>query len=90
VNSIDTVGKAADHFETVLQKAGHTQFGYYAAPGGFVLVTRLERFLPSGEPVAGSARWSTEVSFVDRFSIADYLISLLHQPVGYYRVFALL
>jgi hypothetical protein len=52
-----TLGDVADHLMEALRAAGNPRASFYTAPGGFVLVTRLERIDGSARPYAGSARF---------------------------------
>lgn len=42
----------ADRLEHALQEAGYGERGFYSAPGGFALVTRLERIQEDGRPAS--------------------------------------
>jgi hypothetical protein len=75
----------ADKLEFTFRSAGYGQTGYYAVPGGFALVSRLEQFRPDGLPVNDRSRWSEEVEIPDVFSL-EYLRALIKGKVGRYRV----
>lgn len=76
---------AAARLEDALKQGGYDQTGYYAVPGGFALVTRLEQFKSDGAPADQPYRWSQQVENPRVFSI-DYLLTLLQGKVGHYRV----
>jgi hypothetical protein len=61
---------------------------YYPAPGGFALVTRLERIHPDASPYPETERWKIRVDPVKRFNLQDYLKALLGQDAGRFRVIA--
>jgi hypothetical protein len=74
---------------SALTKNGYSERSYYAVPGGFVLVTRLEQIESNGKPMSMPARWSAQTSLSsNHFSMIDYLRALLKAPPGYYRVIA--
>jgi hypothetical protein len=67
-----------------LQAAGY-EMSYYAVPGGFAQVARLERIQPGGEPYRAS-RFDPSFHPLDQFTMSGYLFALLVAPPGYYRV----
>lgn len=80
-----TVGEVASRLEKLLTDNAYT-FGYYRVPGGFALITRMEKLDTStGGPLNGSSRWGppahyVNVKFEDIFAIT--------RSIGYYRIFA--
>lgn len=62
--------------------------GLFAAPGGFVLLTRLEQTNENGKPLPGRDRWR-DVRPPPR-SATDFLVRLFLAPPGYYRTIAFL
>ena len=84
-NRTSRLGDAAARLEDALKQGGYGQTGYYAVPGGFALVTRLEQFKPNGAPADEPYRWSQQVENPKIFSV-DYLLTLLKGKVGHYRV----
>jgi len=76
---------AAARLEGALKQGGYGQTSYYAVPGGFALVTRLEQFKANGAPADEPYRWSQQVQNPSVFSI-DYLLTLLEGKTGHYRV----
>jgi hypothetical protein len=83
------LGDVDNRLRAALDAAGYTERKYMAAPGGFVLVTRLEQMEPDGTPKPGQERWAAEPGPLRRFSLGDYLRALLTANPGYYRVMAL-
>jgi hypothetical protein len=75
--------------QQALLQAGYSERSYFAAPGGFVLVTRLEQIDPDGKPKDVPARWSAQqaLSF-GHFSLIDYVRALFTAAPGYYRIIA--
>lgn len=86
-----TLGEVDTRLTAALGQIGFQEFGHYAAPGGFVLVTRIERIRPDG------ASWEPDRFVVDdtravrlgrSFSLSDYLQALFGAVPGKYRVLA--
>jgi hypothetical protein len=71
-----------------LASAGYWENAYFRAPGGFVIVARLERILSDGSPAGGVERFDSSFHPLERFSVAGYLKVLFLAPPGYYRVIA--
>ena len=77
-----------------LNSNGYFEKSYYAVPGGFALVTRLEQIEPDGSSKPNPPRWSIEPfggASNTFFSgpldwVGTFLSSLLTAPPGYYRV----
>jgi hypothetical protein len=77
------LGDIADRLKQQLQAARYDSWSYFNAPGGFALVTRMERLDPgSGRPLSGDQRWSTQLASAG-FSIRNLLS--LSRPTGVYR-----
>lgn len=64
---------------------GYVEKSYYAVPGGFALVTRLEQINIDGTSKRLPSRWSTAPP-TPEFSLAYYLSALFTAIPGYYRV----
>ena len=75
----------AERLEMAFRNGGYSQTGYYAVPGGFALVSRLEQFKPNGLPANEPYRWAEQVETPRIFSL-DYLSALIKGRVGRYRV----
>jgi len=81
----DTWGALADRITAVLRKARYRSWGFYAAPGGFAVVTRIEQLdLENGVALDGDNRWASEVK-VASTSILDGILTV-RRPRGVYRV----
>lgn len=81
-----TWGAVAQRLETALGQAGYFEHSYYAVPGGFALVTRLEQIEFDGTPKPPPQRWSADAPRHEVFSLRDYLRALFTAPQGHYRV----
>nr|VFK59873.1 MAG: hypothetical protein BECKUNK1418G_GA0071005_100933 [Candidatus Kentron sp. UNK]VFK70148.1 MAG: hypothetical protein BECKUNK1418H_GA0071006_102433 [Candidatus Kentron sp. UNK] len=70
-----------------LMRADYFEYSYYSAPGGFVMVTRLEAIDSEGTPLRGTRRFLLPNDNGD-FEFAEYIRSLFFAPTGYYRFIA--
>lgn len=70
-----------------LRSVNYFEYSYYRAPGGFVMVTRLEAIDTQGTPLQGERRFLLPNDDRD-FEFADYIRSLFFAPTGYYRFIA--
>ena len=59
---VATLGEFYASLEAVLSTAGYDDVGVFKAPGGFVLVTRIESIDSEGWPLAPPERWQVEDS----------------------------
>ena len=83
----DTWGALADRILALVRKARYRSWGFYAAPGGFAVVTRIEQLdQENGVALAGDQRWASEVK-VAGTSILDGIFTV-RRPRGVYRVIA--
>ena len=80
-----TLGDAAKLIDAALDGSGYVDRSYFAAPGGFAMVTRLERIDADGTPKQ-EERWSVEPPPLQSFSLGAYLRALFTAPAGYYRI----
>ncbi len=72
-----------------LNSAGYYGSRYLSAPGGFAVVTQLERIDADGDPVAEAQRWTPEGAAASGgWTLTGYLRALVSAPVGYFRVIA--
>ncbi len=80
-----------DRVKSAMATCGYAELTYYSAPGGCVLVTRVERINANGVPLAGDTRWRRDVGplSLQEFDLREYFSRLLTAPVGYYRLIAL-
>ena len=79
-----TLGTVGVLLTEALDAAGYSELSYHGAPGGFALVTRLERTTDAGASVAGALRF-LDPDAEEPFSLATYLKRLFFAPRGYYR-----
>jgi hypothetical protein len=79
-----TLGDSFRDLRQGLESAGYTRYGLFAAPGGYALVTGLERTTPVGETLPDRQRWSFASEKVD--SIGEYLATLFFGESGHYRM----
>jgi len=77
-----------DHILTsALDRCGYSDCSYYAVPGGFAVVTRIEQINSDGTPKRGDSRWSVKTPPISPFSdFPQYLKVLFKGNPGYYRV----
>ena len=86
-----TVGDVERQLRGALKARGYPDGRYYAVPGGFALVTEIERIRPSGEPYPVPARWSVAPTpLLEDFSFANLLDRLRHADPGHYRALVFL
>lgn len=83
-----TLGDLDDRLRAALAAVGHDELGYYAVPGGFAAVTRLERMEEDGRAVEQSRRWTLGPEPLRSFSLADYIHRLFDAEPGYFRLIA--
>lgn len=85
-----SLGRADDTLCAALKRAGYSGIGHYTYPGGFALMTRLERIHTNGSPYPGVARWLpyAQPMTLGTFDLARYFRMLVNADRGYYRVIA--
>lgn len=69
-----------------LTAQGYSERSYFAVPGGFALVTRLEQFDEEGKSKAPPDRWVTDMRPMRGFSLGEYIRTLFTASPGYYRI----
>ncbi|QDU09437.1 hypothetical protein [Gimesia aquarii] len=69
-----------------LTAQGYSERSYFAVPGGFALVTRLEQFDENGKSKAPPDRWVTDIRPMRGFSLGEYIRTLFTASPGYYRI----
>ncbi|WP_298862359.1 hypothetical protein [uncultured Gimesia sp.] len=69
-----------------LTAQGYSARSYFAVPGGFALVTRLEQFDEDGKSKAPPDRWVTDTRPMRDFSLGAYIRALFTASPGYYRI----
>ncbi|GAO35419.1 hypothetical protein SCT_0805 [Sulfuricella sp. T08] len=85
-----TLASVAARMERAIGSAGYSSPGYYSVPGGFAMLTQLERINPDATPLPAEQRWKIKVSPVSltSFNLAAYLKALLGKDAGLFRVIA--
>jgi hypothetical protein len=89
--SATTVGEGAERLETALSEAGYSERSYYAVPGGFALVTRVEQIEDDGRP-KGERRWAMDTVVRAEFSletVLEALRALFARRAGLFRLLVL-
>jgi hypothetical protein len=79
-----TLAAVAGQLGKALDAAAYTQRSFFTVPGGFAMVTQLERINPDGTPDT-KRRWQPVASTAS-FSLEDYLKRLLYADPGRYRL----
>lgn len=79
---VDAVLRAA------LLGASYDNLRYYSAPGGFVLLTRIEQTDAQGYALPGAERWSAAVANEAGKSLVGYFKAIFLPTVGHFRVIA--
>lgn len=80
-----SLGTAGSRLQAAFERAGYLEHSYYAVPGGFAIVTRIEQMDSAGNRLRGSARYELPGQRV-RDSLTSILYSLfVNAPPGYYR-----
>lgn len=85
-----TLGQFDDNLCSSLRRAGYSAIGHYSYPGGFVLLTQLERIHSDGRPFPSPARWLPYAQPMTwgTFDLMRFLRMLVNADPGYYRVIA--
>jgi hypothetical protein len=78
---------AANQLLLALDKADYGERSFYSVPGGFALVSRIERIYPDGRSEETNSRWLLTAQPPRIFSVSSYLQALFTSEPGYYRVF---
>lgn len=72
---------------SALDRCGYSDCSYYAVPGGFAIVTRIEQINKDGTSKPDNIRWSLKTPTISPFSdFSQYLKVLFKGNPGYYRV----
>ena len=76
--------------EKALSLTGYSSPGYYSVPGGFAMLTQLERINPDATPYPPDQRWKVKVdpARLTSFNLGAYLKALLGKDAGVFRVIA--
>ena len=70
-----------------LEDAMYSDWALYSAPGGFVMVNRIEAITEDGAPIEQTERFTLPDANAE-FSFASYVRSLFDAPPGFYRFIA--
>ena len=62
------------------------EFSYYSVLDGFALVTQLEQIDENGSPKTGESRWQAVPTKFGKFSLGEYIKTLLYGKPGFFRV----
>lgn len=91
VRAGDTVGAVVNRLRKALTGID-TRFesGIFGVPGGFILLTRLERSDADGRPLDGRLRWLKDSDQVPSASAAAYVEALFRVKPGFARLFGFL
>lgn len=81
-----TLGSEAQRLAASLGALGYDQLSFYGVPGGFAVVTRVERIEPDGRN-ASVDRWSTALASQSSPCIRCILSALFKARSGHYRQF---
>jgi hypothetical protein len=81
-----TLKDAAHKLNIALEKCGYYEKSYFWVPGGFALVTRMERIYPDGTPYENEDRWSAELNPLNKFSLVDIIKALFTANQGHFRI----
>jgi len=81
-----TLGQIDDGLLKALDPAGYVERRYFAFPGGFAMVSRLERIEANGKPA--TERWALDNPRMVEFSLSKYLRALFFAPSGRFRFVA--
>ena len=83
-----TLRDVDERISTALYLAGYYEGSYFGVPGGFAIVTRLEKMDENGYPDYPN-RWASSLAPIGftNFSLSNYLKALFGAPEGHYRVF---
>ncbi len=83
-----TLYDAGQKLKRSFEDAGYLEYSYYAAPGGFVLVTRIEKISAKGDPLPGTERYKLP-NQRSSGSLTSFVRGLfLDAPPGFYRYIA--
>jgi hypothetical protein len=83
-----TLEESRQVLSNALRAAGFDEVGVYDAPGGFMLVTKVERIHADGSSFQGKERWTSEKEPLRSLSLAEYLKALFLEKPGQFRLMA--
>ena len=80
-----SLSSAGSRLQAAFESAGYLEHSYYAVPGGFAIITRIEQMDSAGNRLRGSERYELPGQRA-RDSLTNILYSLfVNAPPGYYR-----
>jgi hypothetical protein len=77
--------EVGEQLTSALVQAGYSEYSFYSAPGGFALVSRLERVREDGTAAPQELRF-LQPGAEEPFSLTAYISRLFFAPTGYYRL----
>jgi hypothetical protein len=83
--SDSTFGLVAQRLDAALRRCGHLRESYYEAPGGFALVTRIERLRQDARPESQERFVTPRPGTEGTYDFLGFIQSLWFAPTGYYR-----
>ncbi|WP_144063562.1 hypothetical protein [Caballeronia insecticola] len=81
-----TFGDVEDALRDLIDAAGYDWRQFYAFPGGFAMVTRVEQTRPDWTPMPPPNRWAVNVGEIKNWSIAEVVRRFASAPSGFYQV----
>lgn len=82
----NVIGDVNKKLSSALLACEYADTSYYAVPGGFALVTRLEQINADGTPKLSPDRWSVIPAHLASFNLADYIKALFGANPGRFRI----
>jgi HEAT repeat protein len=82
-----TLNEIHETLRRALDETGFNPAELFAAPGGFALITKMERIHDDGTSYTGIERWTQGKIPLHSLSLRDYLTSLFFDAPGEFRVF---
>lgn len=79
------LGGVATRLDAALRRCGHLRESYYAAPGGFAMVTRIERLREDARPQSEDRFVTPGPGTEGTYDFLGFVQSLWFAPTGYYR-----
>ncbi|MGE0595948.1 MAG: hypothetical protein AB7P07_06270 [Hyphomonadaceae bacterium] len=78
-------GHVADRLRIALNATGHARMSFYSAPGGFAMVTRIERLRDDARPEEQDRFVTPQEGAEGTLDFLGFIQSLWFAPTGYYR-----
>jgi HEAT repeat protein len=82
----DDLKAVYDRLVNMLDSNGYSRHVVYGVPGGFALVTQVERIEENGKPIPEPHRWTGDKIPLNSFSLAAYLDRLFRGEHGHFRL----